>query len=151
MDGSTQRLEQELRDARERLRATVKEYESAVSKLEASNRGLRSMNEQLQSRNKELEIANAALRSLNQDLPSAEARHRALVEQLNHRVGNILAVIGAMANQTLARADSPDHFAAAFLGRLNSMSRSYALLAREHWGEVSLNDILMNELQTHAD
>jgi two-component system, chemotaxis family, CheB/CheR fusion protein len=121
-----------------------------VIKLEASNEGLRSMNEQLQSRSKELEIANAELRSVNQDLQSAEGRQRALVEQLNHRVGNILTVIGAMANQTLARTDSPDHFAAAFLGRLNSMSRFHALLARENWGEVSLSDILMSELQTHA-
>jgi two-component sensor histidine kinase len=123
MGGPTQRLEQELRDARERLQATIKEHESAVSKLAASNEGLRSKNAQLQSSNKELEIANAALRSANQDLESAEARQRALIEQLNHRVGNILTVISAMANQTLARADSPDHFAAAFLGRLNSMSR----------------------------
>ncbi len=81
----------------------------------------------------------------------SEAHQRTLVEELNHRVRNMLTVVGAIANQTLARTGSPDDFAAAFLGRLNSMGKSYALVSRESWGDVSLNDILINELERYAE
>ncbi len=80
----------------------------------------------------------------------AEEQQRMLVEELNHRVRNMLTVVGAIANQTLARSESPERFAAAFLGRLESMGKSYSLVSRENWGDVSLNDILMNELKSHA-
>jgi two-component system CheB/CheR fusion protein len=80
----------------------------------------------------------------------AEEHQRELVEELNHRVRNMLTVVGAIANQTLAKSASPDIFAAAFMGRLQSMGKSYALVSRENWNDVSLGDILMNELQDFA-
>src|SRR5262249_53279142 len=55
-----------------------------------------------------------------------------------------------IANQTLAKSASPEVFAQAFMGRLQSMGKSYALVSRENWNEVSLNDILMNELQDYS-
>src|SRR5262249_16841634 len=85
------------------------------------------------------------------NIVEAEAHQRTLVEELNHRVRNMLTVVAALANQTLAKSGSPDEFAGAFLGRLQAMSKSYTLVSRENWGEVSLNDILMNELKTYAE
>src|SRR5262249_1874928 len=67
-----------------------------------------------------------------------------------HRVRNMLTIVGAIANQTLLRSASPEEFTAGFLGRIHSMSKSYALVSRESWGEVSFNDILMNELESYA-
>jgi two-component system, chemotaxis family, CheB/CheR fusion protein len=81
----------------------------------------------------------------------AEEQQRTLVEELNHRVRNMLTVVGAIANQTLAKTDSPEDFAEAFLGRLQAMGKSYALVSRENWGEISLRDILMDELQSYAE
>jgi len=81
----------------------------------------------------------------------AEAQQRTLVEELNHRVRNMLTVVGAIANQTLAKSESPDRFAEAFLGRLHSMGKAYALVSQENWGEVSLNEILMSQLHSHAE
>jgi two-component system, chemotaxis family, CheB/CheR fusion protein len=81
----------------------------------------------------------------------AEEQQRTMVEELNHRVRNMLTVVGAIANQTMAKTDSPKHFAEAFLGRLQAMGKSYALVSRESWGEVSLRDILMDELQSYAE
>jgi two-component system, chemotaxis family, CheB/CheR fusion protein len=85
------------------------------------------------------------------NLVAAEEHQRTLVEELNHRVRNMLTVVGAIANQTLARSDTTGDFAEAFLGRLHSMGKSYALVSRENWGEVSLNDILINELEKFAE
>jgi two-component system, chemotaxis family, CheB/CheR fusion protein len=83
------------------------------------------------------------------NLVVAETQQRTMVEELNHRVRNMLTVVGAIANQTLAKSKSPDSFAEAFLGRLQSMGKSYALVSRENWGDVLLNDILLNELRGH--
>jgi two-component system CheB/CheR fusion protein len=85
------------------------------------------------------------------NMVDAEERQRTMVEELNHRVRNMLTVVGAIANQTLANTDSPKHFAEAFLGRLQAMGKSYALVSRENWGEVSLRDMLMDELQSYAE
>jgi two-component system CheB/CheR fusion protein len=85
------------------------------------------------------------------NLVVAETQQRTLVEELNHRVRNMLTVVGAIANQTLARTDSADDFAKAFLGRLNSMGKSYTLVSRENWGDISLNDIMINELEKYAE
>jgi two-component system CheB/CheR fusion protein len=77
----------------------------------------------------------------------AEEQQRTLVEELNHRVRNMLAVIGAIANQTLAKTSDPAEFTDSFLGRIQSMGKAYDLVSREQWGEVSLRDILDNELR----
>ncbi len=85
------------------------------------------------------------------NMVDAEERQQTMVEELNHRVRNVLTGVGAIANQTLANIDSPKHFAEAFLGRLKAMGKSYALVSRENWGEVSLRDMLMDELQSYAE
>jgi two-component system CheB/CheR fusion protein len=79
----------------------------------------------------------------------AEEHQRMLVEELNHRVRNMLTVIGAIANQTMASARSPELFTKAFLGRVNALAQSYSLVSRENWGTVSLRDIIMTEVVPH--
>jgi two-component system CheB/CheR fusion protein len=64
-------------------------------------------------------------------------------------VRNMLTIVGAIANQTLARSTSPAEFTQAFLGRIHSMGKSYALVSRENWGEVSFSDVLTTELASH--
>jgi len=80
----------------------------------------------------------------------AEAHLRTLVEELNHRVRNMLAVVSAVASQTLAKSRSPKDFTKAFLGRIGSMAKSYGLVANKQWGNVSLDAILMTELESHV-
>jgi two-component system CheB/CheR fusion protein len=84
-------------------------------------------------------------------LVEAEARQRTLVEELNHRVRNMLTVVAAIAHQTLARSGSPEQFTKAFLGRIQALAASYSLLSREQWGDVLLHDILNNELAQFRD
>jgi two-component system CheB/CheR fusion protein len=79
----------------------------------------------------------------------AEAQQRTLVEELNHRVRNMLTVVNAIAKQTLAQTRSPEEFAAALDGRIQAMAVSHSLVSRENWKEVSLRDIITEQLNPH--
>ncbi|MGO8832947.1 MAG: HWE histidine kinase domain-containing protein [Roseiarcus sp.] len=79
-------------------------------------------------------------------LAKSEERHRNLVSELNHRVKNMLAVIVAITQQTLARAASPDDFAKAFFARIQAMARSHELLSRQNWGEVGVEEMVRQGL-----
>ncbi len=65
-----------------------------------------------------------------------------LIRELNHRVKNSLATVGAIAQQTLRAAPSPDAFIEALQGRLKALSRGQDLLAREASGSPRLRDVL---------
>jgi two-component system, chemotaxis family, CheB/CheR fusion protein len=80
----------------------------------------------------------------------AEAHLRTLVAELDHRVRNMLTVVCAIATQTLAKSPSPKDFTKGFLGRIQSMAKSYGLIASEHWGDISLDAILMTELESYV-
>ena len=273
-----ERLEQELRDTRERLQSTIEEYETGVEELKSSNEELQSINEELQSTNEELETSKEELQSVNEELHTvnaelnakvdevdhahsdlrnvfdstqiatifldkelfirsftraataifnlissdrgrpltdiagsladadlrrdvqavfergepiernvrrtdgtaeylmrvlpyrahdqaiegvivtfvdvttivqAEARQRTMVEELNHRVRNMLTVVDAIAKQTLAHTRSPQEFAATFSGRVHAMGAAYGLVSRENWNEVPLRDIIHEQLKPH--
>ena len=83
----------------------------------------------------------------------AEQHQRLLVDELNHRVKNMLTVVVSLASQTMRRADDLDTFGEAFLGRVHALSASYALLSRENWVSVALRDVVEEEMRpfTGAD
>src|SRR6185369_748467 len=54
-DATIARLERELGEHRERLQATIEEYETAIEELRSANEELVSGNEEIQSTNEELE------------------------------------------------------------------------------------------------
>jgi two-component system CheB/CheR fusion protein len=82
-------------------------------------------------------------------LSQAEEQQRVLVAELNHRVRNMLTVIVGIANQTLKRAESAESFGKAFLDRLHAMARSYELVSRDEWSEVSLLDVARQQIEPH--
>ena len=77
----------------------------------------------------------------------AEQHQRLLVDELNHRVKNMLTVVVSLASQTLRRSDDLEAFAEAFLGRVHALSGSYALLSRENWMSVALHDVVEEEMR----
>ncbi|WP_438005899.1 AAA family ATPase [Sorangium sp. So ce321] len=81
----------------------------------------------------------------------AEERQRLLLNELNHRVKNTLAIVQAIAMQTLRMADSPRAFTEAFLARLLALSQTHNLLNQTSWQGASLHDIVRAELAPHAD
>ncbi len=76
----------------------------------------------------------------------AEQHQRLLVDELNHRVKNMLTVVISLASQTLRRAETLEGFSETFLGRLHALAGAYALLTRENWAEVPLHDVLEEQL-----
>jgi len=77
----------------------------------------------------------------------AEQHQRLLVDELNHRVKNMLTVVISLAAQTLRRAANMEEFSAAFLGRVHALAKAYELLSGRNWEDVPLRDIVAQELQ----
>lgn len=75
----------------------------------------------------------------------AEAHQRVLIDELNHRVKNMLMVAISMLEQT-SKHTTPEEFREIFRGRLHAMARSYELLSQEKWVEVSIRDLVRQEL-----
>ncbi len=72
---------------------------------------------------------------------TAERRHAMLMDELTHRVKNTLAVVQAMAVQTLRPTPDVASFTEAF-SRLLSLARAHDLLTRDAWSKAGLKDIV---------
>ena len=77
----------------------------------------------------------------------AEQHQRLLVDELNHRVKNMLTVVISLATQTLRRAGTLEEFSGVFLGRVHALTAAYSLLSRESWSAVQLDEIVTEELR----
>lgn len=76
------RLEQELRTAREELRATILDLESSNDELHATNEQAMSLNEELHATNEELEASKEELQSMNEELTTLNSQlHESLDRQ----------------------------------------------------------------------
>lgn len=74
------------------------------------------------------------------------AAHRELVfGELNHRVKNTLALVQAIAQQTLKGAEAAP-FARAFQGRLANLALAHSLLTRANWERVPLRQLASDSL-----
>ena len=75
-----------------------------------------------------------------------ENRLRFLTDELNHRTQNTLAIVQAIARQTL-RGNAPQEVIAGFERRLIALSKAHALLGTEQWYGVALQDLVVQTLQ----
>ncbi len=75
----------------------------------------------------------------------AEQHQRLLVDELNHRVKNMLTVVISLASQTLRRAETMEQFSDAFMGRVKALTASYSLLSQANWTDISLLEVLVEE------
>jgi PAS domain S-box-containing protein len=71
-----------------------------------------------------------------------EERQKLLLDELNHRVRNMLAIIQSIAGQTLRETPEPAAFKAAFSARLAAFARAHSLLTKELWQGAGLRDIV---------
>lgn len=69
-------------------------------------------------------------------------RRKFLLRELDHRCKNTLAAVQSIADQTLRRSASPEHFVEAFNGRIGALSRAHELLTRGAWGRAGLADVV---------
>jgi two-component system CheB/CheR fusion protein len=77
----------------------------------------------------------------------AEQHQRLLVDELNHRVKNMLTVVISLATQTLRRSGSLAEFSENYMGRIHALTSAYSLLSNEGWQTVALRDLLMEEIK----
>jgi PAS domain S-box-containing protein len=81
----------------------------------------------------------------------ADEHKRLLINELNHRVKNTLAVVQAVARQTF-RTDAPrDVQQEVFEGRLAALAQAHNLLAAESWQSASLEEVARNSVNGDAD
>jgi PAS domain S-box-containing protein len=81
---------------------------------------------------------------------AAEERQRLLLGELSHRVKNTLAVVQAMARQTLGRSESAPAFVEAFTGRVRALAAAHELLTATGWAGAALRDLVRRALAPHA-
>ncbi|HTI67266.1 MAG TPA: CheR family methyltransferase [Caulobacteraceae bacterium] len=84
------------------------------------------------------------------DRKRSEERQKLLMGELQHRVKNILAVVRSIANRTLDTSETLEEFAAHFDGRLRALARTQGVLSRHAEGEIELEEIVREELLSHA-
>lgn len=73
-----------------------------------------------------------------------------LVEELNHRVRNMLQVVSAVATHTLKHATSLKDFGVTFSGRIQALAKAHELVSLGGWSDVPLTDLIEKELQPYA-
>lgn len=78
----------------------------------------------------------------------AEALHVLLVEELNHRVKNTLAVLQAIASQTFRSASKAER--ETFDGRLGALSRAHDLLSQEKWVGADMHNVINRVLEPYS-
>jgi len=79
----------------------------------------------------------------------AEAQHQFLLNELQHRVKNILATISSLAMRMSRAQLSDEGFVDAFLGRLGAMARTHDLLTDGAWSGTSLKSLVEAALAPH--
>jgi PAS domain S-box-containing protein len=80
----------------------------------------------------------------------AEAHLRLLIDELNHRVKNTLAIVQGIVQQTFRAGNDPVASRRAFEGRLAALSDAHNLLTREQWGPVSMTQIIGDAVAPHG-
>ena len=76
---------------------------------------------------------------------------RFLLRELTHRSKNLLAVIQAMARQSLHRLGSPEEFVARFSERLSGLAGSHDLLSSDDFEGASLVQLIRSQLRHYND
>ena len=76
---------------------------------------------------------------------------RFLMRELTHRSKNLLAVIQAMARQSLTSGITPEEFVRRFTDRLAGLAGSHDLLSSVDWRGASLMDLIRSQLNHYED
>lgn len=78
----------------------------------------------------------------------ATATQTLLLNELNHRVKNTLAVVQAMASRTLASTSDPKEFSRKFGGRVQALAKIHDLLSAKNWEGADLRDLIAAQVSS---
>lgn len=77
-----------------------------------------------------------------EDQRAAEEAREQLVQELNHRVKNTLAIVSSIASQSFRNMADPDAAKASFNSRIRALAAAHDLLTRGNWKQAMLSDVL---------
>lgn len=129
---------------REAVAGTARDYQAEYRIIRPSDGALRWIGAVAQI---ERDETGKALRLVGAHLDiterkEAEAQQRLLMQELSHRVKNSLAMVQAIASQTLRNASSIEAAREIFSARLTALSRAHDLLVGGHWANAALSQII---------
>jgi len=75
-----------------------------------------------------------------------EKTRQLLLDELNHRVKNTLAMVQAMARLTLRQAKNPEKFAESFTGRIQALAGAHDVLTASSWHGADLSALVKDQL-----
>jgi PAS domain S-box-containing protein len=86
-----------------------------------------------------------------QQRKEAERRQRLLVNELNHRVKNTLAIVQGLVRQTLGSARDLEHAQDAMTARLLALAGAHDVITREEWTGADLAEVIRVSLAPQLD
>ena len=98
--------------------------------------------------------AEEALREEIEQRKHSEERQQMLLNELNHRVKNMLTTVQSIARQSLGRPGLGEAGLAAareFEERLMALAWAYEILTREQWAGAALGELIARTLAPHLD
>lgn len=94
-----------------------------------------------------LKVTDAA----NLERKRAHEQQQLLISELNHRVRNILNLMGGLIAQSRSSARTLEEFTANLDGRIHSLARAHDQLTSEQWEPASLKTLIKCEFEAYAD
>ena len=82
------------------------------------------------------------------ELKKAVDRQELLAAELQHRIKNTLAMVGAIANQTM-RGDSVAAAREAFASRLRTLGRAHDILTQKSWASAPIEEVVNGAVAPH--
>ncbi len=79
-----------------------------------------------------------------------EQRQRLLIDELNHRVKNTLAIVQGLAGQSFGSVEGSQNARAIFNGRLQALASAHTLLTQRSWGSAELVEIVTGSAEATA-
>lgn len=80
----------------------------------------------------------------------AEERQGLLINELNHRVKNTLAIVQSLAQQSFKREVPSDAARANFNARLSALAAAHNILTLRHWEQALLSEIISSSVHATA-
>jgi two-component sensor histidine kinase len=97
-----------------------------------------------------LHRASMSLRAREDEQAAAAARQNVMINELNHRVKNTLAMVQSLARQSLAKL-GPEPAIDAFTERLVALSEAHDLLTERTWQNADLGEVVARTLAPYGE
>lgn len=86
----------------------------------------------------------------SEDRRRATERQELLIAELNHRVRNILGLIGGLVKQTGSHAKDISSYVGSLGGRVQALARAHDHVTRQNWGPSDIRSLFDDEIATYT-